>query len=553
MQRKEYRLEFFGANEIEYERKSPWYIYLLKSFLDPFVLILAVIVFVSYFTDILFAAPGEESFMTILIILTMIVISVLLKFFQEYKSRMEADKLKDLVPTTATVLRKDIGRKEVIMSDIVPGDIVHLAAGDLIPADLRIISCKDLFISQSSLTGESEPVEKFPDNRGHIYEKGIADLDNILLMGTIVVSGSATAIVLETGNETYFGTIAESIWEDRGETSFEKGVKSVSYLLIRFMLIMVPIVFLINGISKGDWLEAFLFAISIAVGLTPEMLPTIVSTNLAKGAISLSKRKTVVKRLNSIQNFGAMDVLCTDKTGTLTLDKIVLEKHLDVLGRENDRVLRHAYLNSYYQTGLKNLLDLAVIEFGEEKGVASAFIPFLPMLPIQLLVQNLLYSISQIAIPWDTMDEEYLRKPQQWNADDIGKFMIYIGPISSIFDIVTFWVMWNVFNANTVEMAPLFQSGWFIVGVVSQTLIVHMIRTRKIPFIESRASTPLMIMTFVIIAIGIIIPFTSFGTYIGLVPLPANYFIWFIGIILAYSILTQIAKNLYIKKFDSWI
>ena len=834
----ENRLEFFGANEIEYERKSPWYIYLLKSFLDPFVLILAVIVFVTYFTDILFAAPGEESFMTILIILMMIVISVVLKFFQEYKSRIEADKLKDLVPTTATVLRKDIGKKEVIMSDIVPGDIVYLAAGDLIPADLRVISCKDLFISQSSLTGESEPVEKFPENRGDIKEKGIADLDNILLMGTIVVSGSATAIALETGNETYFGTIAESISEDRGETSFEKGVKSVSYLLIRFMLIMVPIVFLINGISKGDWLEAFLFAISIAVGLTPEMLPTIVSTNLAKGAISLSKRKTVVKRLSSIQNFGAMDVLCTDKTGTLTLDKIILEKHLDVLGKENDRVLRHAYLNSYYQTGLKNLLDLAVIDSGDKKGyedldkkyekvdeipfdftrrrmsvvlksegnkrqlvtkgaveemlsicslveingdvvpltgeiteqvmemvnkmnhdgmrvlavaqkndipdedtfsvadekdmvlmgyigfldppkdtaaeaikalqnhgvkvkvltgdnegvtkkvckdvgipvdnvvlgtdvenmtdeelskvveetsifaklspiqkervisvlqnndhvvgflgdgindaqalkqadvgisvdtavdiakesadiillekdlnvleegviegrrvfgniikyikmtassnfgnvfsvlVASAFIPFLPMLPIQLLVQNLLYSISQIAIPWDTMDEEYLAEPQQWNADDIGKFMIYIGPISSIFDIVTYVVMWYVFKANTVEMAPLFQSGWFIVGIVSQTLIVHMIRTRKVPFIESRASTPLMIMTFVIIAIGMIIPFTGFGAYIGLVPLPASYFIWFVGIILAYSVLTQIVKNWYIKKFDSWM
>lgn len=834
----ENRLEFFGANEIEYERKNPWYIYLLKSFLDPFVLILAVIVFVSYFTDILFAAPGEESWMTILIILTMIVISVVLKFLQEYKSRIEADKLKDLVPTTATVLRKDTGREEVIMSNIVPGDMVYLAAGDLIPADLRIISCKDLFISQSSLTGESEPVEKFPENRGDIHEKGVSDLDNILLMGTIVVSGSATAIALKTGNETYFGTIAESISEDRGETSFEKGVKSVSYLLIRFMLIMVPIVFLINGISKGDWLEAFLFAISIAVGLTPEMLPTIVSTNLAKGAISLSKRKTVVKRLSSIQNFGAMDVLCTDKTGTLTLDKIVLEKHLDVLGRENDRVLRHAYLNSYYQTGLKNLLDLAVIDSGLEKGyedldkkyekvdeipfdftrrrmsvvlrsegskrqlvtkgaveemlsicslveingdvvpltdeiidkvmktvnemnndgmrvlaiaqkndipdedtfsvadekdmvlmgyigfldppkdtaaeainalqnhgvkvkvltgdnegvtkkvckdvgipidnvvlgtdvenmtdeklskvveetsifaklspiqkervisvlqdnghtvgflgdgindaqglkqadvgisvdtavdiakesadiillekdlnvleqgviegrrvfgniikyikmtassnfgnvfsvlVASAFIPFLPMLPIQLLVQNLLYSISQIAIPWDTMDEEYLAEPQQWNANDIGKFMVCIGPISSIFDIATFWVMWNVFGANTVDKAPLFQSGWFIVGIVSQTLIVHMIRTRKIPFIESRASTPLMVMTFVIIAIGIMIPFTGFGTYIGLVPLPANYFIWFIGIILAYSILTQVAKNLYIKKFDSWM
>ena len=834
----ENRLEFFGTNEIEYERKNPWYIYLLKSFLDPFVLILAVIVFLSYFTDILFAAPGEESWMTILIILTMIVISVVLKFLQEYKSRIEADKLKDLVPTTATVLRKDTGREEVIMSNIVPGDMVYLAAGDLIPADLRIISCKDLFISQSSLTGESEPVEKFPENRGDIHEKGVSDLDNILLMGTIVVSGSATAIALKTGNETYFGTIAESISEDRGETSFEKGVKSVSYLLIRFMLIMVPIVFLINGISKGDWLEAFLFAISIAVGLTPEMLPTIVSTNLAKGAISLSKRKTVVKRLSSIQNFGAMDILCTDKTGTLTLDKIVLEKHLDVLGRENDRVLRHAYLNSYYQTGLKNLLDLAVIDSGLEKGyedldkkyekvdeipfdftrrrmsvvlrskgskrqlvtkgaveemlsicslveingdvvpltdeiidkvmktvnemnddgmrvlaiaqkndipdedtfsvadekdmvlmgyigfldppkdtaaeainalqnhgvkvkvltgdnegvtkkvckdvgipidnvvlgtdvenmtdeklskvveetsifaklspiqkervisilqdnghtvgflgdgindaqglkqadvgisvdtavdiakesadiillekdlnvleqgviegrrvfgniikyikmtassnfgnvfsvlVASAFIPFLPMLPIQLLVQNLLYSISQIAIPWDTMDEEYLAEPQQWNADDIGKFMVCIGPISSIFDIATFWVMWNVFGANTVDKAPLFQSGWFIVGIVSQTLIVHMIRTRKIPFIESRASTPLMVMTFVIIAIGIMIPFTGFGTYIGLVPLPANYFIWFIGIILAYSILTQVAKNLYIKKFDSWM
>lgn len=834
----ENRLEFFGANEIEYERKNPWYIYLLKSFLDPFVLILAVIVFVSYFTDILFAAPGEESWMTILIILTMIVISVVLKFLQEYKSRIEADKLKDLVPTTATVLRKDTGREEVIMSNIVPGDMVYLAAGDLIPADLRIISCKDLFISQSSLTGESEPVEKLPENRGDIHEKGVSDLDNILLMGTIVVSGSATAIALKTGNETYFGTIAESISEDRGETSFEKGVKSVSYLLIRFMLIMVPIVFLINGISKGDWLEAFLFAISIAVGLTPEMLPTIVSTNLAKGAISLSKRKTVVKRLSSIQNFGAMDVLCTDKTGTLTLDKIVLEKHLDVLGRENDRVLRHAYLNSYYQTGLKNLLDLAVIDSGLEKGyedldkkyekvdeipfdftrrrmsvvlrsegskrqlvtkgaveemlsicslveingdvvpltdeiidkvmktvnemnndgmrvlaiaqkndipdedtfsvadekdmvlmgyigfldppkdtaaeainalqnhgvkvkvltgdnegvtkkvckdvgipidnvvlgtdvenmtdeelskvveetsifaklspiqkervisvlqdnshtvgflgdgindaqglkqadvgisvdtavdiakesadiillekdlnvleqgviegrrvfgniikyikmtassnfgnvfsvlVASAFIPFLPMLPIQLLVQNLLYSISQIAIPWDTMDEEYLAEPQQWNANDIGKFMVCIGPISSIFDIATFWVMWNVFGANTVDKAPLFQSGWFIVGIVSQTLIVHMIRTRKIPFIESRASTPLMVMTFVIIAIGIMIPFTGFGTYIGLVPLPANYFFWFIGIILAYSILTQVAKNLYIKKFDSWM
>lgn len=832
------RLDFYGLNEINYEKRTPWYIYLLKSFLDPFILILIAIVFVSYFTDILFVPQGEESWMTILIISTMIAVSVILRFFQEYKSIIEADKLKELIPITATVSRGNKEKIEVNMTEIVPGDIVHLSAGDMIPADLRIIECKDLFIGQSALTGESEHVEKFPDYKDTGKEKNITELENIVLMGTNVISGSATGIVLQTGNETYFGSIAESIAKDRGETSFEKGVKSVSLLLIKFMLIMVPIVFLINAITKKDWLEAFLFSISIAVGLTPEMLPTIVTANLAKGAVSLSKRKTVVKRLSSIQNFGAMDILCTDKTGTLTLDKIVLEKHLDVLGRENDRVLRHAYLNSYYQTGLKNLLDLAVIEFGEEKGfqkyneiykkvdeipfdfarrrmsvvlesgnnkrqlvtkgaveemlsicsfveingdvvpftdelkdqvmkfvskmnedgmrvlaiaqknevpeenifsvkdesdmvligyigffdppketaeeaikalhengvdvkvitgdneyvakkvckdvgiptdniilgtevarmsdrklaieveknnifakispvqkarivnalqdnghtvgylgdgindaqalkeadvgisvdtavdiakesadiillekdltileegvvegrrvfgniikyikmtassnfgnvfsvlVASAFIPFLPMLPLQLLVQNLLYSISQIAIPWDTMDEEYLREPQQWNADEIGKFMIYIGPISSIFDIVTFWVMWYVFEANTVEMAPLFQSGWFMVGIVSQTLIVHMIRTRKIPFIESRASTPLMVMTIVIIAIGMIIPFTSFGAYIGLVPLPASYFLWFIGIMLSYSILTQIAKNLYIKKFNSWI
>lgn len=657
-------------------------------------------------------------------------------------------------------------------------------------------------------------------------------------MGTIVVSGSAIGIVLQTGNNTYFGSIAESLTGDVGQTSFEEGVKSVSILLIRFMLVMVPIVFVINAITKKNWLEALLFSISIAVGLTPEMLPTLVSTNLAKGAISLSKRRIIVKRLNSIQNFGAMDILCTDKTGTLTEDKIVLENYLDVLGNENNRVLRHGFLNSYYQTGLKNLLDLAVIHRAKEMGlkeateiykkvdeipfdftrrrmsvvvesqggkrqlitkgaveemisicsfveingdvvpisdeligeifetvnklnsqgmrvlavaqknhvpdanvfdvedesdmvligymgfldppketarpaikalhsrgvdvkiltgdndavtkkiaadldiptenvvlgsdienisdeelyklasrtsilaklspvqkervisilqsnnhvvgflgdgindaqglkqadvgisvdtavdiakesadiimlekdlnvleegvvegrrvfgniikyikmtassnfgnvfsvlVASAFLPFLPMLPIQLLVQNLLYSISQISIPWDNMDEEYIKQPQQWNAGEIGKFMIYIGPISSIFDIVTFWVMWSVFRANTRELMPLFQSGWFVVGLLTQTLIVHMIRTRKIPFIQSRASTPVMVMTFAIMAVGLVIPFTPFGSYIGLVPLPANYFIWLFGILLSYSLLTEVVKRIYIKRFDSWI
>lgn len=832
------RLNTYGENEITYKKRNPWYIYLLKSFIDPFVLILAVIVLVSYFTDVVFAGVGERSWMTVIVILTMIFISVIIKFSQEYKSQMTADKLNELVTTTTAVKRQGQNQREIVMSDVVIGDIIYLAAGDLIPADLRIITCKDLFISQSALTGESEHVEKFPNIIEDDIERNIADLDNICLMGTIVVSGSAVGVVVETGNETYFGTIAESIAKDRGETSFEKGVKSVSYLLIKFMLVMVPIVFLINGISKGNWLEAFLFAISVAVGLTPEMLPTIVSTNLAKGALTLSKRKIVVKRLSSIQNFGAMNILCTDKTGTLTLDKIVLETYLDISGNEDDRVLRHGYLNSYYQTGLKNLLDLAVIDYGRSKGiselsekyrkvdeipfdftrrrmsvvlesevdkrqlitkgaieemvsicsfvelngeilpltqdlidmvismvtklneqgmrvlgiaqkndipdedtfsvkdeqdmvlmgymgfldppkesaspaikalhehgvtvkvltgdndivarkicndvgirseriilgahvenmsdeelsivveetnifaklspmqkervisimqgnghvigylgdgindaqalkqadigisvdnavdiakesadmillekdlkvleegviegrrvfgniikyikmtassnfgnvfsvlVASAFIPFLPMLPIQLLVQNLLYSVSQIAIPWDNMDPEYLKIPQKWNSDEVAKFMIYIGPISSIFDIVTFLVMWFVFKANTVNMAPMFQSGWFVVGLISQTLIVHLLRTRKIPFIQSRASNPLMAMTFVIMALGLIIPYTGFGTYIGLIPLPFSYFPWLVGILVAYSVLTQITKNIYIKKFDSWM
>ncbi len=832
------RLKDHGPNEITYEKRSPWYVYLFRSFLDPFILILLVIVFLSFFTDVAFASQAERSWITIIIILTMIMISVILRFTQEYKSQITADNLKDLIPTTTAIKRKGSEASEIVMTKVVPGDIIHLAAGDLIPADMRLIESVDLFISQSALTGESEPVEKFADAKDDVANKNVSDLGNIALMGTIVVSGSAKGIVLQTGNNTYFGSIAESIAKDVGETSFEEGVKSVSMLLLRFMLVMVPVVFFVNGITKKDWLGALLFSISIAVGLTPEMLPTLVSTNLAKGAISLAQKRIVIKRLSSIQNFGAMDILCTDKTGTLTEDKIVLERYLDLEGKENERVLRYGYLNSYYQTGLKNLLDLAVIDRANKRGidealnvykkideipfdftrrrmsvvvtsketnrelitkgaveemlsicsfveirdeiipitdqikeevfeivrelnsqgmriiavakkddvpdvdifgvqdeqdmiligymgfldppketsvtaikalykhgidvkiltgdndivtkkiasdvgipsenvvlgsdieelddeevyklaigtsilaklspvqkerviailqdhdhvvgflgdgindaqalkqadvgvsvdtavdiakesadiimlekdlnvleegvvegrrvfgniikyikitassnfgnvfsvlVASAFLPFLPMLPIQLLVQNLLYSISQISIPWDNMDDEYLEQPQKWNADEIGKFMIYIGPISSIFDIVTFWVMWFIFKANTPEMAPLFQSGWFVVGLLTQTLIVHMIRTRKLPFIESRASRPVNIMTVVIMALGILIPFTPLGTYIGLVALPADYFLWLFGILVAYSVLTEIVKRIYIKKFDSWV
>ncbi len=833
------RLEDKGLNEVTYEKRKPWYIYLLRAFVDPFILILLFIVVISYFTDVAFVDTGEKSYITMLIISILILISVVLRFTQEFKSQITADNLKDLVPTTTAIQRDGLAPEEIIMSNVVPGDIIHLAAGDLIPADMRIISCRDLFISQSSLTGESEPVEKFATIKGSNYNKNPSDLANIALMGTIVVSGSAKGVVVETGNQTYFGSIAKSIAKDVGETSFEEGVRSVSVLLVRFMFVMVPIVFLINGITKQDWLSALLFAISIAVGLTPEMLPTLVSTNLAKGAVSLSKKKIIIKRLNSIQNFGAMDILCTDKTGTLTENEIVLQTYLNVSGKEDLKVLRYGYLNSSYQTGLKNLLDLAVIDFANEKGltkldegytkvdeipfdfkrrrmsvvvenkedhrrlitkgaleemlsicsfveiedeviplteeitqeittmvhrlnsdgmrvlavaektnvpdetqfgvkdesemtligymgfldpaketaisaikalyshgldikiltgdnevvtqkiakdvgipvnhiilgadledlndmelyeiaikssilaklspiqkervisvlqdhkhvvgflgdgindaqalkqadvgisvdtavdiakesadiillekdlnvleegviegrrvfgninkyikitassnfgnifsvlVASAFLPFLPMLPIQLLMQNLLYSISQISIPWDNMDEEYLEKPQQWDAREVGKFMIFIGPISSIFDIATFLIMWHVFKANTTDPASvaLFQSGWFVVGLLTQTLIVHMIRTRK-PFYKSRASTPVMIMTAVIIIAGLIIPFTPFGTFMKLAPLPGQYFFWLAGILVAYAALTELTKHLYIKKFDSWI
>lgn len=833
------RLEDQGPNEITYDERSSWYHYLLASFLDPFILILLAIVALSFFTDVAFVADGQHSWETIIIISFMIIISVVLRFTQEYKSQVTADKLKDLIPTTTAVKRRGGEAYEIKMSDIVVGDLIELSSGDLIPADMRLLKTTDLFISQSSLTGESEPVEKYAlsklQDRTNL---NASDLDNLALMGTIVVSGSALGLVVKTGNDSYFGSIAQSLTGDHGETSFEEGVRSVSMLLIKFMVVMVPIVFFVNWFTKRDWLSALLFAISIAVGLTPEMLPTLVSTNLAKGAISLSKKKIIVKRLSSIQNFGAMDILCTDKTGTLTEDKIVLETYLNLMGDEDENVLAHGFLNSYHQTGLKNLLDLAVIDraqaqdldkkltsyekideipfdfarrrmsvvvrdpdgerllitkgaveemialssqveidgetlvftdqmkrevfetvyalndqgmrviavakksrvpdvdiFGveDEKDmtligymgfldppkesskpaikalyqqgvdvkiltgdndvvtrkiasevgiphekiylgtdiegisdeelyemassssilaklspvqkervirvlqgqghvlgylgdgindaqalkqadvgitvdnavdiakessdiimlekdlgvleegvregrrvfgniikyikitassnfgnvfsvlVASAFLPFLPMLPIQLLFQNLLYSISQISIPWDRMDEEYLNQPQQWNAGEIGRFMVYIGPISSIFDIFTFWLMWFVFKANTPELAPLFQTGWFVVGLLTQTLIVHMIRTRKLPFIESRASKPVLIMTALIMALGLIIPFSGLGSFLGFVALPASYFGWLLAILLGYSLLTEVVKRLYIKKFDSWI
>lgn len=831
----------YGKNEVVHEQKKNPFIVFIKTFINPFIGVLTGLAVISLVIDVLMAEPGEQEWTGVVIIAVMVVCSAILRFWQEWKANEATDSLMKMVKNTCLVKRAGSGEEELDITELVPGDIVFLAAGDMIPADLRIIESKDLFISQASLTGESEPIEKFPEVKEKQYRKGsIVELDNICYMGSTVISGAAKGIVFETGNRTFLGTIARNLTGHRATTAFDKGISKVSLLLIRFMLVMVPFVFFINGFTKGDWFEAFIFAISVAVGLTPEMLPMIVTANLSKGALSMSKKKTIVKNLNAIQNFGAMNILCTDKTGTLTCDKIVLEKYINADGSndESKRILRHAYFNSYFQTGLKNLMDKAILshvkelklehlkdaytkvdeipfdfirrrmsvviedkqgkrqiitkgaveemlsicshtefngevqsltdelkvkaqkiseemnrkgmrvlavaqksyiekvgnfsvsdekemvligflafldppkpsaaeaikqlhEYGVEVKIlsgdndivvkaigrqvgidtsysltgpdienmdeatlkervktttcfskltplqktqiisilqeqentvgflgdgindaaalrqsdigisvdsavdiakesadiillekdlmvledgvlegrktfgninkyikmtassnfgnmfsvmfASAFLPFLPMMPIHLLIQNLLYDISQTTIPFDRMDPEFLRKPRRWDASDLKRFMIYIGPISSIFDIVTYLVMWHVLGCNSPEHQSLFQSGWFIEGLLSQTLIVHMIRTRKIPFIQSRATWPVIGMTTLVMVIGIVIPFTSFGASIGLQALPLSYFPWLVGILLSYCVLTQLVKNWYIRKFSGWL
>lgn len=843
----EKRQSLYGKNEIEHEKKKRPLVMLAKAFINPFVGVLTVLVAVSFVMDVWMADPADKDWTSIIVVSTMIILSTILRFCQEWKANRSSEALQKMVTNTCYVIRAGAASRggspgdEISNEELVPGDVVMLSAGDMIPADIRIIESKDLFVSQSSLSGESDSIEKYPNlSRQRKHSGCIVDLDNICFMGSNVVSGSAKGIVFATGNHTYLGTIAKSVAGHRAATAFDKGITKVSLLLIRFMLIMVPVVFLVNGITKGDWMDAFIFAISVAVGLTPEMLPMIVTANLSKGAMMMSRKKTIVKDLNAIQNFGAMNILCTDKTGTLTQDHIVLERHVNVDGTEDkaNRILRHAYFNSYFQTGLKNLMDRAILSHVKELGLetlsssykkvdeipfdftrrrmsvvvedmngkrqiitkgaveemltvcayaeydgevlpltdvmcskaqrivtemnaqgmrvlalaqksflskennfaiddekdmvligylafldppkesaaqaisqlhehgvevkvlsgdneavvkaisrqvgintsasitgpelevmsreakmktvteciifskltpmqkaeiiqllqasnntvgflgdgindaaalresdigisvdsavdiakesadiillekdlmvlengvlegrktfgnivkyvkmtassnfgnmfsvlaASAFLPFLPMLPIHLLIQNLLYDISQTTIPFDRMDSEYLRKPRVWDSGDLSRFMIWIGPISSIFDIATYLLMWWVFKCQGPDMESLFQSGWFVEGLLSQTLIVHMIRTRKVPFIQSSASWPVMLMTFSIMAIGICIPFTSFGSSIGLTPLPLSYFPWLIGILLSYCVLTQWLKTRYIRVFKRWL
>ncbi|WP_067700289.1 magnesium-translocating P-type ATPase [Erwinia sp. ErVv1] len=848
------RLLHYGKNQVANEKAPHALVQLFQAFNNPFIWVLVILAAVSFVTDYLLPARrGEETDLTgVSIMLCMVMLSGLLRFWQEYRTNKAAEALKSLVRTTATVIRRSgiMGqplKMEIALQDVVPGDIIFLSAGDMVPADVRLLSSRDLFVSQAALSGEAIPVEKYDPLSARAQESGAADEveDNILhapgicLMGTSVASGTATAVVVATGGHTWFGSLAKSVVGSRPQTAFDRGVNSVSWLLIRFMLVMVPVVLLINGFTKGDWTDALMFALAVAVGLTPEMLPMIVSSNLAKGAIALSRQKVVVKRLNAIQNFGAMDVLCTDKTGTLTQDRIILSQHLNVQGRADEQVLQLAWLNSRHQSGIKNLMDKAILRFSEgklatsglwrwrkvdelpfdferrrlsvvvadernqqklickgavdemlkvashwldngqrceldeaarqrwlqqaehlnqqgfrvliiaerdlgdsplhlplhrdderdltlcglltfldppresageaiaalmengvtvkvltgdnavitakicrdvglepgepltggeidrlgnealraevesrtvfcrltpqqksrvlkalqqnghtvgflgdgindapalrdadigisvdtatdiakesadiillekslmvlEQGVikgretfgniikylnmtassnfgnvfsvlvASAFIPFLPMLAIQLLLQNLLYDLSQLALPWDKMDREFLRKPRKWDAKNIGRFMLWVGPTSSLFDITTFLVMWHVFAANSVEHQALFQSGWFVEGLLSQTLVVHMLRTQKIPFIQSRAALPVMLMTGLVMALGIYLPFSPLGHAVGLVPLPWSYFPWLVATLFGYCIVAQSIKRIYMRRFGQW-
>ena len=842
--------EEWGRNTLTYGKREPVAKRLFSAFINPFTVILLALAVISAVTDIALASPGEENYATVLIIATMVLLSGGLRFVQETRSGNVADKLLGMLHTTACVERE--GQKaEIPLEELVVGDLVHLSAGDMIPADLRILGAKDLFVSQSALTGESEAVEKLEDALPQ--REALTDTANLAFLGSNVVSGSAKALVLAVGNDTMLGRMAKELNTKPPKTTFEKGVNSVSWVLIRFMLLMVPVVLFVNGFTKGDWMQAALFAISVAVGLTPEMLPMIVTTSLAKGALAMSKQKVILKNLNSIQDLGSMDILCTDKTGTLTQDKVVLEYHLNVDGQEDDRVLRHAFLNSYFQTGLKNLIDLAVIQKQEELGAqalvekytkvdeipfdfqrrrmsvvvqdqegktqlvtkgaveemlqcctwaecggkvlpledevrrrvlakanqlnsqgmrvtalpqnsnpsqmgqssvaeeqgmvllgflalldppkattkaaiqalqaygvpvkiltgdnekvtqaicrqvglpverillgtdlerlndqelgrlaeditvfaklspqqkarvvrvlrekghtvgymgdgindaaamqaadvgisvdtavdiaketasvvllekdlmvleqgvlegrrtyanmmkyikmtassnfgnmfsvlaASAFLPFLPMASLHLILLNLIYDVCCTAMSWDNVDPEYLKAPRKWEAKGIGRFMLWMGPTSSVFDIATYLLLYFVVCplATGGQLYPqltdpaaqalyvaLFQTGWFVESMWTQTLVIHMLRTEKLPFVQSRASVPVALLSLAGIALVTAIPFTPLAAPLEMAALPPVYFL-LLGILVAgYMLLVTAVKKLYVRRYGQWL
>ncbi|MCX7817944.1 MAG: magnesium-translocating P-type ATPase [Kiritimatiellae bacterium] len=824
----EARLAKYGRNEITITKRGPL-ADILHRCRNPLVIQLLIIAAVSL-------AMGDVK--AAIVVSGMVVLSVGLSYFQESRSARAVEKLKGMIHSRAVVIRE--GREqEIALAEVVPGDLVVLQAGTLIPADVRVVRAKDLYVSQSTLTGESLPVEKRVEDNP-VTRGSILDNEAACFQGTNVVSGTGLGLVVNTGDHTLFGATARRLSESAVETSFDQGIRDFTWLMVRFMTVMVVIVFLLIGLTKGSWIEALLFGLAVAVGLTPEMLPMIVTVNLSKGAVSLSKKKVIVKRLSSIQNFGAIDILCTDKTGTLTQDRVVLERHVDVTGRPSEDVLRYAYLNSYYQTGLRNLLDRAVLAHAEldvertcrkldeipfdfqrrrmsvtveyegvpvlickgaveeilkvcshyqldgevypildmlredlleevarlnaegfrvlaiayrefppdkqkfsladendlvllgyiafydppkdsageaikalynsgvrvkvltgdnaavarkiagdvglkvekivsgsdldglsedqiaelaetadvfakltpaqketlihalrrkghvvgflgdgindapalkaadvgisvdsgvdvakeaadivlleksltvlENGIvegrrvfcniikyirmgassnfgnmfsvvgAAWFLPFLPMAPIQILVNNLLYDISQVAIPTDSVDSELLAKPRQWNIRNIKRFMIFIGPISSIFDYATYALMLWVFGcwayldphigeATKEYYVKLFHTGWFVESLLTQTLIVHIIRTRRIPFLQSRPSLPLALTTLLIMGVGVWLPFSPLADYLGFIPLPRTYWFWLAGFLLSYSVLTHIVKVWFHRRY----
>ena len=841
----EERRERYGSNDIARKKKDSVAKRLFASFINPFTIVLLVLAGISLVTDIILPSPGERNYLTVSMVLSMVLISGFMSFIQEYKSGKAAEKLASLVGNTATLIREG-QRQDIPFRELVVGDRVLLSSGDMIPADIRLIETKDLFINQSALTGESEPIEKTPlADPDHAHAP--LEATNLALMGSNVISGSATGIVLSVGKDTFFGSIAAKLTAKKEATSFDKGIKKISWTLILFIVMMAPLVFVINGLFKtGEdrWLNALLFALSVAVGLTPEMLPMIVSANLAKSAIAMSKQKVIIKNLSAIQNLGAMSVLCTDKTGTLTEDRIALEFHHNIMGKEDERVLRHAFLNSYYQTGLKNVMDLAIIAHGEadglsaitsnyrkvdeipfdfvrrrmsvvvadksgkrqlitkgaveemlavssfaeyegkvqpltddiksfilkkaaeyneqgfrvlalahknedlgktltaddEKGmvligylaffdppkasakdalkqlqeygvavkiltgdneaitrhvcaevglptetillgneiaelndddlakacethaifaklspaqktrivsllrrqhtvgfmgdgindaaamkaadvgisvdtavdiakessdiiltekdlavlengiregrktyanttkyiklttssnfgnmlsilVASVFLPFLPMLPLQILVLNLIYDISCLALPFDNVDEDYLKKPRRWEAVSISRFMLCFGPISSLFDIATYLIMFFYFcpqayggaygslsASDQLAFATLFQAGWFVESQWSQTMVVHALRSEKIPFIKTNASWLVYLMSGLGIAISTCLAlFLGFGY--GKAALNWQYFLYLFGVVFTYIVLVSLIKKLYLHHF----
>ncbi len=848
----------YGDNVVIHGHKVTFLERLFNAFINPFTLILIVLAAISVLTDIAFAAPEDRSYITVLLISAMVLVSGALRFIQETRSGNAAEKLTNMIVNTTAIVRQEDGERERVMEEAVVGDIVQLAAGDMIPADMRILAAKDLFLSESTLTGESAHAEKYAE-ASDLDSNHVLDYPNLAFMGTNVISGSGTGIVLATGQDTVFGQIAKSLKEKPEPTSFERGVNHVSAVLIRFMLVMVPVVFLISGLTKGNWLQAGLLAISLAVGLTPEMLPMIVTASLAKGAVHMSKQKVIIKNLNAIQNLGSIDILCTDKTGTITQDRVALEYHLDLAGKENPRVLRHAYLNSYFQTGLRNLMDEAIVEKTHEeedkagdglerlqeryekvdeipfdferrrmsvvvrdragktqmitkgaleemlavcayaqiddarvvpldeevihrvredvdeyneKGlrvlliaqktnpspvgmfsvtdetdmvligylafldppklstkaaiaalhdhgvevkvltgdnekvsraicqmvgldvehiltgddieamddgeltraaesttvlarlsplqksrivkllrqnghsvgymgdgindvtalqdadvgisvdtgvdiakesshvillekdlmvleqgiiegrrtyanmikyikmtassnfgnvfsmlIAAAFLPFLPMTAIQILILNLIYDISCASLPWDNVDLDYLKVPRTWDAASISRFMVWIGPTSSVFDILAYVVLYFLIGpalvgapfsqltdpAQIAFFIAFFQAGWMVISMWTQTLVIHMIRTAKIPFIESRASLPVMLLTFLGIATLTALPFSPLAGLLNLAPLTWPFFIFLGLVVTGYMVLVSVAKYFFIRRYRVWL